>query len=186
MTDFCETFHGGFIYSQSFSQKSAERKSPTLYRVRQLILILTGMQINKIVALGAQKTRTHTLTSRCSQNESLFGADFSSEAQFGHFSSKMSEERALLPMALLIGPCWMNFCPQKLKRRILATFDFNRTAQHAIQLKLHSMFCALFLKFALWTAELMSFGHLEAVIWHRWTIICEVPLKISVAPTSQR
>ena len=36
-------------------------------------------------------------------------------------------------------------------------------------------FCVLFLKIALTAAELMSFGHLGAVIWHRWTIICGVP-----------
>ena len=34
----------------------------------------------KIVALGAQKTRTHTLKIRCTQNESLLGADFRPEA----------------------------------------------------------------------------------------------------------
>ena len=34
------------------------------------------------------------------------------------------------------------------------------------------MFCVLFLKIALSSAELMSFGHLVTVIWHRWTIIC--------------
>ena len=50
----------------------------------------------------------------------------------------------------------------------------------------NSMFCALFLKIALLAAELMSFGHLGAVIWHHWTIICGVPSKISVTPTSQR
>ena len=37
------------------------------------------------------------------------------------------------------------------------------------------MFCA---------AELISFGHLWAAIWHSWTIICGVPSKISVTPTS--
>ena len=47
-----------------------------------------------------------------------------------------------------------------LKRRILATFGFNRTALRATQPKLHSMFCALFLKIALSAAELMSFGQL--------------------------
>ena len=29
-------------------------------------------------------------------------------------------------MAIAIGPCCTNFCSQKLKRRILATFGFNR------------------------------------------------------------
>ena len=75
---------------------------------------------------------------------------------------------------------------QKLKRRILATFGFNRTALRATQPKLHSMFCTLFLKIALSAVELMSVGHLRAAIWHRWTIICGVPTKISVTPISQR
>ena len=44
-------------------------------------------------------------------------------------------------------------CSQKLKRRILATFGFNRTALHAAQSKLHSTFCALFLKIALSAVE---------------------------------
>ena len=39
------------------------------------------------------------------------------------------------------------------------------------------------LKIALSSAELMTFGHLGAVIWHRWTIICGVTSKISVTPT---
>ena len=58
-----------------------------------------------------------------------------------------------------------------LKRRILATFGFNRTALRAPQPKLYSMFCALFLKIALLAADLMSFRQLGAAIWHRWTII---------------
>ena len=62
-----------------------------------------------------------------------------------------------LRMANAIGPCWMNFCSQN-------TFDFNWTALRATQPKLHSMFCALFLKIALSAVELMSFGHLGAAI----------------------
>ena len=46
------------------------------------------------------------------------------------------------------------------------------TALRAIQPKLHSIFCTLF---ALSAAELMTFGHLRAAIWHRWTVICRVP-----------
>ena len=45
-----------------------------------LILILAGMYTSKIVAFGAQKTRTHTLKSRRTQNELLFGTDFGPEA----------------------------------------------------------------------------------------------------------
>ena len=44
------------------------------------------------------------------------------------------------------------------------------------QYVLHSsMFWALFLKFALSEAELMSFDHLEVALWDRLTIICGVP-----------
>ena len=55
------------------------------------------------------------------------------------------------------------------------------------QPKLHLLFCALFLKIALSAAIVaLSFGHLGAAIWHRWTIICGVPSKIKVRSTSQR
>ena len=43
---------------------------------------LGGYVNSKIVTFGAQKTRTHTLQSRYTQNESLFGADFGPEAIF--------------------------------------------------------------------------------------------------------
>ena len=46
----------------------------------KLILILPGMETSKIVSFGPQKTRTHTLKSRRTQNESLFVADFGPEA----------------------------------------------------------------------------------------------------------
>ena len=46
------------------------------YFQMKLILILAG----KIVAFGAQKTRTYTLKSRRTQNESLFVADFGPES----------------------------------------------------------------------------------------------------------
>ena len=89
-------------------------------------------------------------------------------------------------MAIVIGSCWTNFFSQKSKRRILAIFGFNNTVLHATQPKLYSMFYALFLKIALTGAEMMSFAHLGAAIWHRWTIICGVPSKIIVTSTSQR
>ena len=44
----------------------------------------------------------------------------------------------------------------------------------------------LVFKIALSATELMSFGHLGAEIWHRWSIICGVPWKISVTSKSQR
>ena len=145
----------------------------------------------------------HRLTSRRNQNESLFGADVCPEA----FFSKLSERRLLQSMGIVTGPCWTNFCSQKLKRRILAngqaeaasgpfwknfcsqilkrrilaTLGFNTTALRATQPKVHSMFCELFLKIAVSAAELMSFGRLGAAICHRWTIVCD---KISVMPTT--
>ena len=45
----------------------------------RLILILAGMLTSKIVVFGAQKTRTHTLKCRRTQNELLFCADFGPE-----------------------------------------------------------------------------------------------------------
>ena len=50
------------------------------------------------------------------------------------------------------------------RKRILATFEFKRTALRTAQPKLYLMFCALFLKIALSAIELMSFGHLGAAI----------------------
>ena len=70
--------------------------------------------------------------------------DLGPEALLGHFSMKMSKKRTLQSMAIVIGPCWKNFCSQNLKRRILATCSFNRTALRATQPKLQSMFYALF------------------------------------------
>ena len=42
----------------------------------KLNLILAGILTSKSVIFGAQKTRTHTLKSRRTQNESLFGTAF--------------------------------------------------------------------------------------------------------------
>ena len=35
------------------------------------------------------------------------------------------------PRAIVIDPCWTFFCSQKLRKKILATFVFNRTAKRA-------------------------------------------------------
>ena len=64
-------------------------------------------------------------------------------------------------MVIVIGTCWTNFCSEKFMRRILATFGFNRTTLRAYQPKLHSLFCALFLKIALSALELMSLATSE-------------------------
>ena len=61
-------------------------------------------------------------------------------------------------MAIVIGPCWTNFCSQQLKSRILATFGFERMALRATQPKLHSMFCSLFLKIVLSAVGLLFVG----------------------------
>ena len=60
---------------------------------------------------------------------------------------------------MAIRPCWTNFCLQKLKRRILATFGFKRTALRATQP--HLMFCALFLKIALSALDYYLCGALK-------------------------
>ena len=43
-----------------------------------------------------------------------------------------------------VGKCWTNFCSQKLKKRILVTFDIKRTALLSTQPKTHSMFAPSF------------------------------------------
>ena len=43
-----------------------------------------------------------------------------------HFSLKTSKMTHLQSMAIVIGPCRTNFCSQKLKRRILATFGIQQ------------------------------------------------------------
>ena len=63
-----------------------------------------------------------------------------------NLASKMSKEKPSQSMAIVIGSGWTNFCSQKLRRRMLATFGFNRTALCATQPNLHSIFCGLFLK----------------------------------------
>ena len=69
----------------------------------KLILVLVNVKTSKIVAIGAQKTRSLTLKSRRTQNDSLFGADFGPEAYLEHFSAIMSRERTLQSMAIVMG-----------------------------------------------------------------------------------
>ena len=45
--------------------------------------------------IGGQKTRTHTLKSRCTQNESLFGADFGTRGIIGTFFFENEQGEAL-------------------------------------------------------------------------------------------
>ena len=79
----------------------------------------------------------HTLKSRRTQNEYFSSRRFFFEnEQREAFTVNGDRYRAR----------WNNFCAQKLKRRILATFNFNRTALRATQPKLDLMFYALFLK----------------------------------------
>ena len=54
----------------------------------------------------------------------------------------------------------------------------------ALRNNIREAICAI--QLALIAAELMLFGHLGTAIGQRWTIICGVPSKISVTPTSQR
>ena len=115
-----------------------------------------------IVEFGAPKTCTHTLKS--TQNESLVWCEFYFKGIIGSFFFENEQGEAVTVNSDCYRAMLNDFCSQKLKRRILATFGFNRTALRATQLKLHSMFCALFLKTALSDAELMLFGHLGAAI----------------------
>lgn len=51
------------------------------------------MQTSKIVVFWPQNTHTHSLKRQCTQNESLFGADFGPEAYIGHFFGKRTKMR---------------------------------------------------------------------------------------------
>ena len=106
---------------------------------------------------------------------------FSDEAHFD-LAGYVNKQNYRISMAILV-----NFCSQELKRRILATFVFNRTALRATQPKLHSMLCALFLKIALSAAGLMSFGPPQSCDFTPLGYFtCGVPSKTSVTPTSKR
>ena len=83
----------------------------------------------KLSHFGAQKTRTHTSKSRQTQNDSWVRI-LVQRHNWVIFPPKMSKERPLHSMAIVIGPYWTNFCSQKLKNRILATFGFNRSAHY--------------------------------------------------------
>ena len=50
-----------------------------------------------------------------------------------HRRSQLLELLRKWAKTAIIEPRWTNFCPQKLKRTKLATFDFNRTALRATQ-----------------------------------------------------
>ena len=76
-------------FVRKFRTDFERRESPLAPYVRYLVKKVkeTGILIDepkraksKIVTFGAQKTHTHTLKSRYTQNEFLFGADFSPEA----------------------------------------------------------------------------------------------------------
>ena len=111
---------------------------------------LGGYLKSKIVAFRIQKTSTHTLKSRRTQKELpiyIIGSVFYENEQGEAVTVNGDRYRAKL-----------NKFSQKLKKRILATFGFNRTALRTTQPKRHSMFCALFLKIALSATELMSFA----------------------------
>ena len=83
----------------------------------------------------------------------------------------MSKKRPLQSMAIVIGSCWTNFCTQKLKRRTLVTFSYNRTALRATQPKQYSMFCALFLKIissradVVWQLRRCDLSQLDYYLW---------------------
>lgn len=66
------------------------------------------------------------LNSRCTQNKLLWIMNLGQETNWAIFLQKMRRKERLI-----IGSCWMNFCSRNLKKRILATFGFNKTALRA-------------------------------------------------------
>ena len=76
----------------------------------------------------------------------------------GNLSSKISERGRYSQWRSLSDHVKRIVVHKNWRGRILATFGFNRMALRATLPKLHSMFCALFLKITLSAAKLMSFG----------------------------
>ena len=58
---FWETFHGSFIYSQSFGQKHAERKSPKEYLVPHTTYIMCENFIHTTVGPSLKSTPSDKL-----------------------------------------------------------------------------------------------------------------------------
>lgn len=75
----------------------------------------------------------------------------------------------------IIGAYWTDFCSQKLKKRKLATFGFNRTELHFTQRRILSMICTGFWRTHYQPQSRYRFVDLGAAIWHRWIYICGVP-----------
>ena len=103
----------------------------------------------KLSHLGCRKPlRIHWKTDTPKMSDCLVRI-FVQRHNWAIFLWKWASCRPLQSMAIVIGLCWTNFCSQKLKRTILATFGFNKTAICDTLPKLHSMFCTLFFKIAL-------------------------------------
>ena len=94
---------------------------------------------------------------------------FSDEAHFDLFFFENEQGKAVTVNGDRYWAMLNKFFSQKFRRRILATFGFNRTALRATKPKLYSMFCALFLKIALSAAELMSQScDLTPLVYYLW------------------
>ena len=87
----------------------------------------TSFQMKLVLILGAENPYASIKKPTHPKRVTVW-CGFWSRGIIGPFSSKMSKESPLQSMAIVIGPCWTNFCSQKLKRGLLATFDFNRTS----------------------------------------------------------
>ena len=105
--------------------------------------ILANNHLFKIVAFGAEKTRTHTLKSRCTQNE-CFVRIFVQRHNWVIFLRQCARRSRCSQWRSLSGHVEQIFCSQKSQRRILATFGFNRTALRATQPKLNWCFAPCF------------------------------------------
>ena len=138
MPDLTDNFRGTNMVVYTLEQRWEVGLRSTCRRCRfwqkessfhmKFILILANFQNCRI--WGTEKPHAYIEKPTHPKRVSVW-CGFWSGGIIGNFSSKMSKERQLQSMAIVIGPCWTNFCSQKFKRRILATFGFNRTALRA-------------------------------------------------------
>ena len=96
---------------------------------------------SKLSHLGHRKPACIHWKAEASKTSQCLVRIFSQKHNWTIFLRKWARGEPL--QAIVIGPCWTNFCLQKLKRMILATFGFNRTALRATAEATLDVLCAV-------------------------------------------
>ena len=106
----------------------------------KLILILADMKTSKIVALGAPKTRTHTLKSRTHPKRVTVWCGFWSRDIIGPFFFEKELGDAVTVNVDRYRAMLNEFLFTKIEEKDIGNFWIQQNALRATQSKLHSMF----------------------------------------------